>query len=94
MLLPRYSKIPLYCQNPTWQATANLISDNAEAGSLGQIMFRQWLLSDSLTVTMKVNGLPPGKHGIHIHAFGDTKEGCKSTGPHLSNILVNILIIY
>lgn len=34
--------------------------------------------------------MPPGKHAVHIHAYGDMKEGCKSTGPHVKNVLVNI----
>jgi Cu-Zn family superoxide dismutase len=32
------------------------------------------------TVTGKVQGLTPGKHGFHVHALGDTTNGCLSTG--------------
>ncbi|XP_020590789.1 superoxide dismutase [Cu-Zn] 2-like [Phalaenopsis equestris] len=32
----------------------------------------------------KVTGLSPGLHGLHIHAFGDTTNGCNSTGPHFN----------
>ncbi|ONK66622.1 uncharacterized protein A4U43_C06F10270 [Asparagus officinalis] len=32
----------------------------------------------------KVTGLSPGLHGFHIHSFGDTTNGCNSTGPHFN----------
>jgi Cu/Zn superoxide dismutase len=35
------------------------------------------------SVTGKVEGLKPGKHGFHVHALGDTTNGCVSTGMNL-----------
>ncbi|KAI3794753.1 hypothetical protein L1987_37390 [Smallanthus sonchifolius] len=32
----------------------------------------------------KILGLKPGLHGFHIHALGDTTNGCNSTGPHFN----------
>ena len=32
------------------------------------------------TVTGSLCGLKPGLHGFHVHALGDTTNGCMSTG--------------
>uniref|UniRef100_A0A4P2TCA5 Superoxide dismutase [Cu-Zn] n=2 Tax=Kandelia obovata TaxID=413952 RepID=A0A4P2TCA5_KANOB len=32
----------------------------------------------------RITGLSPGLHGFHIHALGDTTNGCNSTGPHFN----------
>ncbi|XP_042472165.1 superoxide dismutase [Cu-Zn]-like [Zingiber officinale] len=36
------------------------------------------------TVTGSITSLKPGLHGFHVHALGDTINGCMSTGPHFN----------
>nr|AKT44358.1 copper-zinc superoxide dismutase [Catharanthus roseus] len=38
------------------------------------------------TVTGTISGLKPGLRGFHVHALGDTTNGCMSTGPHFNPV--------
>ncbi|KAL0812835.1 hypothetical protein Bca101_069278 [Brassica carinata] len=56
---------------------------NSSEGVEGTIFFTQE--GDGVTtVTGTVSGLKPGLHGFHVHALGDTTNGCMSTGPHFN----------
>jgi len=48
----------------------------------GKVEFEQ--TGDSVKVTGEVKGLAPGKHGFHVHEFGDYTGGCTSTGSHFN----------
>ncbi|KAI7736997.1 hypothetical protein M8C21_005410 [Ambrosia artemisiifolia] len=54
--------------------------DNSVNGSLHFIQE----LNGVTQVRGKIRGLKPGLHAFHIHALGDTTNGCISTGPHFN----------
>ncbi|VFQ65211.1 unnamed protein product [Cuscuta campestris] len=56
---------------------------NSSEGVTGTIQFTH-VGDGPTTVTGNVTGLKPGLHGFHVHALGDTTNGCLSTGPHFN----------
>jgi hypothetical protein len=53
------------------------------AGVEGTVTFTQ--SGDGPTkIVGDISGLAEGLHGFHIHEFGDTTNGCMSTGPHFN----------
>jgi Cu-Zn family superoxide dismutase len=44
----------------------------------GEVLFEA--VADGVKVSGQVKGLTPGKHGFHVHQFGDLTNGCTSTG--------------
>ncbi|KAL3648894.1 cysteine desulfurase Selenocysteine lyase [Castilleja foliolosa] len=54
---------------------------NSSEGVSGTVNFTQE--GDGPTIVKgSLSGLQPGLHGFHVHALGDTTNGCMSTGPH------------
>lgn len=50
----------------------------------GVLEFIQELPSLPMRVKGYIKNLPRGKHGIHIHEFGDVTNGCTSAGEHFN----------
>lgn len=62
------------------EGVALLIPTRGNDGIQGYVVFRQD--DDLVHITGKVRGLTPGKHGFHIHEFGDlrTADGSSAGG--------------
>lgn len=49
----------------------------------GYVKFEDIDNGEKTKISAKITGLKPGKHGWHIHEFGDLyTDGCASAGPH------------
>ncbi|KAL9272190.1 Superoxide dismutase [Cu-Zn]-like protein [Drosera capensis] len=80
VLLSLYSRGALRSQKEMVKAVVVLSSS---AGVTGTVYFSQEG-DGPTTVTGNLSGLKPGLHGFHVHALGDTTNGCLSTGPHFN----------
>ncbi|KRZ13074.1 Superoxide dismutase [Cu-Zn], partial [Trichinella zimbabwensis] len=48
----------------------------------GAVTFKQNTEDDKTIITGEIKGLTPGKHGFHVHEWGDNSMGCISAGAH------------
>ncbi|KAL4464018.1 hypothetical protein ABPG74_005955 [Tetrahymena malaccensis] len=48
----------------------------------GKVYFKQE--GDKCKIRAEVKGLSKGKHGFHIHEYGNLIDGCKSAGAHFN----------
>jgi Cu-Zn family superoxide dismutase len=67
-------------QNPVKEAIA-VLHPVGDSGVTGTVHFER--VTDGIRVTAEVTGLPPGKHGFHVHAYGDcSAPDATSAGGH------------
>ncbi|KAJ2372390.1 hypothetical protein IW150_004139 [Coemansia sp. RSA 2607] len=55
-----------------------------DSGVSGVVTFTQADENSKIQVHVQIKGLSAGKHGFHIHEYGDTTNGCTSAGPHFN----------
>ncbi|XP_075542140.1 superoxide dismutase [Cu-Zn]-like [Dermacentor variabilis] len=48
----------------------------------GYVTFHQDPEGKNVTVFGNITNIPDGKHGFHVHEYGDLSNGCSSTGSH------------
>jgi len=53
-------------------------------GVNGVVRFEQDVKGGPTSIKCVISGLKPGKHGFHIHQFGDLSDGCNSAGAHFN----------
>uniref|UniRef100_C1L8R5 Superoxide dismutase [Cu-Zn] n=1 Tax=Schistosoma japonicum TaxID=6182 RepID=C1L8R5_SCHJA len=57
---------------------------SGSAGVKGVVNFTQDTTDGPVHIHGEFSGLKPGKHGFHVHEFGDTTNGCTSAGAHFN----------
>lgn len=50
----------------------------------GVITFEQQSTGGPTKITGVIKNLPKGKHGFHVHQFGDLSKGCETAGAHFN----------
>ncbi|MCH1430072.1 MAG: superoxide dismutase family protein [Chlamydiales bacterium] len=68
-------------KNPELEKAKAIINPTKEDDSLSGVAYFEESRG-GLKITVKVWNVSPGKHGLHIHEFGDTSNEGKAAGGH------------
>lgn len=70
---------------PDSQRHAICILYPQESTARGLVSFSQGAINEPVSIACSLKGLSPnGKHGLHIHEFGDLTRGAATTGEHFN----------
>jgi len=67
---------------PLEKGKAQIVSTTGDESIQGTVTFTE--TPDGLEVVVNAEGLPPGKHGFHVHEFGDLGDAGKAAGSHFN----------
>ena len=59
----------------------SILKEDSNSGVNGLTKFYQKAGNPTKIIT-RISGLKAGKHGFHVHEFGNLTEGCKTAGAH------------
>ena len=81
-------------------AAVAIVEINSNFGKyniIGTVKFEQSYETDeelpTLKVTGTITGLPEGRHGFHVHEFGNTSDNCMAAGSHFNPYDVRLYFI-
>ncbi len=57
-------------------------------GVEGTLSLKQDGAQGHVHIVGQITGLTPGLHGFHVHAVGNTSDGCKAAGAHYNPFMV------
>jgi Cu/Zn superoxide dismutase len=50
----------------------------------GTVLLQQLSNGGPTSIVAAISGLTPGKHGFHVHEYGDLRDSCKACGRHFN----------
>ena len=59
-----------------------VFTNNMNKKIKGNVFFKE--TQRGLQIKISISGISPGKHGLHIHEYGDLTEGCSSLCSHFN----------